>query len=282
MDLNEVHPYVKTPQNSGYPLQLAPRIWSEPPSNQMSRLSNWNTDSSYPLNSQSNMMGQPLYRPVDKNQLARMHAWEDSTMGKPNEINKPTNENSALTCQNLLAKVTSSKMLFLMTGFIVCGIPLAVFLTLWASSRSTPTTTTKSSTVTTATVSVSLPIQCYTYSTLTEVYRNYQNGYACCWSPYDTSPSLTPGWYRFTGSAGSSILTTPVLTTNTCGTSYPGYFNGTLPSTVGASVTGTACFFTGTPCGYSLAPITAVNCSGYYIFYLLPVVNSNYRYCSTT
>ncbi|CAF4541214.1 unnamed protein product [Rotaria socialis] len=153
MDLNEVHPYVKTPQNSGYPLQLAPRIWSEPPSNQMSRLSNWNTDSSYPLNSQSNMMGQPLYRPVDKNQLARMHAWEDSTMGKPNEINKPTNENSALTCQNLLAKVTSSKMLFLMTGFIVCGIPLAVFLTLWASSRSTPTTTTKSSTVTTATVS---------------------------------------------------------------------------------------------------------------------------------
>ncbi|CAF4548399.1 unnamed protein product, partial [Rotaria socialis] len=218
MDLNEVHPYVQTPQNSEYPLQLAPRNWPESPSNQMSRLSNWNTNSGYPLNSQSNMMGQPQYRPADQNQLARMHAWGDSTMGKPNEINKPTNANSALTCQNLLAKVTSSKMLFLMAGFIVCGIPLAVFLTLWASSRSTSATTTTSSIVTTATVSVSLPIQCYTYSTLTEVYRNYQNGYACCWSPYDTSPSLTPGWYRFTGSAGSSILTTPVLTTNTCGT----------------------------------------------------------------
>ncbi|CAF3284316.1 unnamed protein product [Rotaria socialis] len=214
----------------------------------MSRLSNWNTNSGYSLNSQSNIMGQPQYKPADQNQLAPMHAWQDSTMGKPNEINKPTNENSPLT----------------------------------ASSRSTSTTTKTSSTVTTATVSVSLPIQCYTYSTLNEVYRNYQNGYGCCWSPYDTSPYITPGWYRFTGSAGSSILTTPVLTTSTCGTSYPGYFNGTLPSTVGASVTGTACFFTGTPCGYSLAPITAVNCNGYYIFYLLPVVNSNYRYCSTT
>ncbi|CAF1619458.1 unnamed protein product [Rotaria magnacalcarata] len=281
MDLNEVHPYVKTPQNLEYPLQLAPRNWSEPPSNQMSRLSNWNANSGYPSNSQSNIMGQPQYRPSDQNQLVRMNAWEGSTMGKPNEINKPTDAGSPLTCQKVLAKVTSSKILFLMTGFIVCGIPLAVFVTLWVSSRSTSTTTTIS-TVTAATVSVSLPIQCYTYSTLSESYRNYQNGYACCYAPYDTSPSLTPGWYRFTGSAGSSILTTPVLTTSTCGISYPGYFNGTLPSTVGASVTGTACFYTGTPCGYSLAPITAVNCNGYYIFYLLPVVNSNYRYCSTT
>ncbi|CAF4908100.1 unnamed protein product [Rotaria socialis] len=176
----------------------------------------------------------------------------------------------------VLGNKPSSKMVCFLVAFIVCGIPLTVFVTLWMTSRSTSTIT---STATTA--SVSLPIQCYTYSTLTEVYRNYQNGYACCWSPYDTSPSLTPGWYRFTGSAGSSILTTPVLTTNACGTSYPGYFNGTLPSTVGASVTGTVCFYTGTSCGYSLAPITAVNCSGYYVFYLLPVVNSNYRYCST-
>ncbi|CAF2063941.1 unnamed protein product [Rotaria magnacalcarata] len=288
MDLNEVHPYVKTPRNSKYPLQLAPRNWSEPPSNQMSRLNNWNTNSGYPLNSQSNIMDQPQHRPSDQSQLVRMNAREGSTMGKANEINKPTDTDSPLTCQKVLAKVTSSKILFLMTGFIVSGIPLVVFVTLWMTSRSTSTSTSTTSSgvtgtaVTAATVSVSLPIQCYTYSTLSESYRNYQNGYACCYAPYDTSPSLTPGWYRFTGSAGSSILTTPVLTTSTCGISYPGYFNGTLPSTVGASVTGTVCFYTGTPCGYSLAPITAVNCNGYYIFYLMPVVNSNYRYCSTT
>ncbi|CAF4964643.1 unnamed protein product, partial [Rotaria socialis] len=136
MDPNEVYPYVRMSGNSEYPLQLAPKNWQEPPYNQMSRLS------------------QPQYRPSDQNQLVRMNAWEDSTMGKPNEINKPTNANSTLTCQKLLAKVTSSKMLFLMTGFIVCGIPLAVFVTLWANSRSTSTTTASSTvSVTAATVS---------------------------------------------------------------------------------------------------------------------------------
>ncbi|CAF5025437.1 unnamed protein product, partial [Rotaria socialis] len=99
-----------------------------------------------------------------------------------------------------------------------------------------------------------LPTQCYAYTTINDAYRNYVNGYGCCYTPFDTISYIASGWYRITGSAGSKLLTTAVTTTSICGASYPGYFNGTLPATAGTSVSGTVCFYTGAVCAYSLAP----------------------------
>jgi hypothetical protein len=127
----------------------------------------------------------------------------------------------------------------------------------------------------------SLPVQCYTYASLTDLSRNIVNNYPCCYSPFDYAPTLTPGWYRVSGSAGTQLVVSAVSTLNTCGADYPGYFNGTLPSTPGALTTGNACFYTGISCGYSLSPISVINCNGYYIFYLLPTPNIDYRYCTT-
>ena len=134
--------------------------------------------------------------------------------------------------------------------------------------------------VSNATVSISLPVQCYAYGTLNDLYRNYANGYSCCQSPYDTSPTITSGWYRVSGSAGTQLYTTAVNSYFACGAFYPGYFNGTVPSTAGAYSTGNVCFYTGTACGYSLSPIVVFNCNGYYVYYLISTSSTSYKYCT--
>ncbi|CAM4907331.1 unnamed protein product [Rotaria socialis] len=131
--------------------------------------------------------------------------------------------------------------------------------------------------------SVTLPMECYSYTTLTESYRNYLTFSGCCSTPYDSVSYIPSGWYRISGAAGTQLLTTPVSSIDICGAPYGGYFNGTLPTTAGASVTGTFCFYTGSPCSFSVAPITAINCNGYYVFYLISLsVGLKYRYCSTS
>jgi hypothetical protein len=150
---------------------------------------------------------------------------------------------------------------------IFFNLPLSLFCAISASSTSAAS---------------SLPIQCYAYSTLNDAYRNILNAYSCCWSPFDYASTLSAGWYRVSGAAGTQLVTSPILYTGTCGESYPGYFNGTLPSTPGALTTGNVCFYTGTPCGYSLSPISVINCNGYYIFYLTPTSSQIYKYCTTS
>jgi hypothetical protein len=135
--------------------------------------------------------------------------------------------------------------------------------------------------VASATTTSSLPIPCYAYASLTDQYRNLQNAYSCCYSPYDYASTLSAGWYRVSGSAGTQLVTSPVLYTGTCGESYSGYFNGTLPSTPGALTTGNVCFYTGATCGYSISPISVINCNGFYVFYLIPTSSTSYKYCTT-
>jgi hypothetical protein len=43
---------------------------------------------------------------------------------------------------------------------------------------------------TTTVVSGTLPVQCYAYASLTDQYRNLQNGYSCCNGPYDYGVTL--------------------------------------------------------------------------------------------
>ncbi|CAM4772259.1 unnamed protein product [Rotaria magnacalcarata] len=49
--------------------------------------------------------------------------------------------------------------------------------------------------------------------------------------------SATTTWYLFSGSPGTQLTTIAVII-GYCGTNYPGCFNGTLPTVVGATTTG--------------------------------------------
>ncbi|UJR17409.1 hypothetical protein I4U23_004304 [Adineta vaga] len=282
---NQVYPYGTNARNSEYPLVPTSRHSMDPQFNQMMnpRRSDWNAGLVPQQKSSLSIshIPSPQYGSSSA-QLNQSNVWGDSFAQNKLETNPNANKNSNFTLSKFCAKMTSSKMLFFVSGFILAAIPLAVFVTLWINERSknVATTTVGSVTASTTAGSYTLPIQCYSYMTLNDVSRNVQNSYSCCYSPYDTS--LVAGWYRVSGSSGTQIATTPIYTTSTCGSSYPGYFNGSLPSTIGGLTTGNACFYTGAFCGYSVSPISAMNCSGYYIFYLVPTSSTSYRYCTTS
>jgi hypothetical protein len=86
------------------------------------------------------------------------------------------------------------------------------------------------------------------------------------------------------GNGGTRLVSTPLHQTNICGANYPGWWNGTLPMTTGATNVGNMCFYDGrSTCTNSLSPIIATNCGDYYVFYLpeTPCCTS-YRYCTTS
>jgi hypothetical protein len=127
-----------------------------------------------------------------------------------------------------------------------------------------------------------LPSQCTSYTINADSTRSVTNtGCQNCIS--DTSAYLTAGWYRFTEGAGTRLLTTPPSTTM-CGATYPGWFNGTLPTTVGATSTGSLCInYASNLCyvSWSSSPVSATNCNGFYVFYLTPILIGSSRYCTT-
>ncbi|CAF1444968.1 unnamed protein product [Adineta steineri] len=281
---NQISPYTIEPRRSDYPL-LSQNLTDPRISQTMGqRSSNWNTGTFLNQNPQlsiSQIDPQQFY-PSPKPQMVRSNGWEPAlTSNNNNKTNLSPDSNSRFSFSKLCAKLTSTKMLFFMVGFILCAVPLAVMTTLWLNARSSSTATTTVASVTVSNTSVSLPIQCYSYSTLSDIYRNYIYSYSCCPSSYDTISYMSAGWFRITGSAGTQLLANPISTTSTCGSSYPGYFNGTLPTTAGSMTTGNVCFYTGVSCGYSLSPISVINCNGYYVFYLIPTSSTSYRYCTS-
>lgn len=126
----------------------------------------------------------------------------------------------------------------------------------------------------------SLPSQCTSYVLNTDGTRNIAY-MGCCYC--DTFGSISTGWYRFSGAAGTQLVTAPV-SINKCGTNYPGWFNGSLPSTVGATTSGMVCAnYNGDLCysSYSVSSVMATNCGSFYVFYLLGMPYCNTRYCTT-
>jgi hypothetical protein len=127
---------------------------------------------------------------------------------------------------------------------------------------------------------VNLATQCYTYtnilSDLTRVYPYYS---ASCPNIADSYS----GWYRFQSTTGATkLLTTPFSGTCYCGGNYGGWWNGTLPMTVGLTNTGNVCYAaTGTTCTSSSVPVSVTNCSGYYVNYLV-TSPAGARYCTTS
>ena len=135
---------------------------------------------------------------------------------------------------------------------------------------------TASTLVTTST----LPSQCTSYTSNSDSTRNIATGTAG--SLCDNT--LTAGWYRFTGAAGTRLATSSV-SLDTCTTGNGGSYNGTLPSTSGATTFGTLCVNNnGYLCYAALSGslIVVTNCGSYYVFFLSPITNCNSRYCTTS
>ena len=123
-----------------------------------------------------------------------------------------------------------------------------------------------------------LPYQCTVYNTLSDSTRSVT--YTSCLTCYCETSGLN-AWYRFTGAPGTRLWTSPP-SSNACAAYYTAWFNGTLPTTVGATSIGTGCVnVNGALCqsSYSIPSILATNCNGFYVFYLLPFPYCYTRYC---
>ena len=104
-----------------------------------------------------------------------------------------------------------------------------------------------------------------------------------CVNLCDNNINLPAGWYRFIEGAGSRLATVPP-TTGACGASSPAYYNGTFPTTVGATTVGTVCVnWSGNLChpSFLINSVSVTLCSGYFVFYLTPITTCSIRYCTT-
>ncbi|CAF0801955.1 unnamed protein product [Didymodactylos carnosus] len=151
------------------------------------------------------------------------------------------------------------------------------------STSSTVGSSTAVSVTATSSTSIILPTQCYAYTNYVDSYRLI-TWVSCNYSPNDYS--LVSGWYRFSYPGGTQLVTTPVTSTCICGAVYGAWWNGTLPTTAGATTTGNICISagSGSTCNWAYSPVSVTNCNGYYVNYLIPLTASccqYYRYCTT-
>ena len=82
--------------------------------------------------------------------------------------------------------------------------------------------------------------------------------------------TLQPGWYRFLGAAGTEMPTSCV------GKNRCGWLSGQHPSVADGIVYVKVCFHWHSSCCQWSAYIRVRNCSGFYVYELVPV-----RYCSS-
>ena len=103
-------------------------------------------------------------------------------------------------------------------------------------------------------------------------YYNRLNGYLKC-------DRLLPfGWYRFGGAAGTEMPTSCVGQ-NRCGTHAPGWLNGSHPRATDGIVTAKVCFHWLYNCCLWSVNIRVRNCSGFYVYELVPPRSCHLRYC---
>lgn len=129
-----------------------------------------------------------------------------------------------------------------------------------------------------ATASLVMPYQCSTYSQISDSSR--LTTYSCPGCYCDGNSYI--GWYRFTGSSGTQMATSPA-SYGFCGAYYPAWFNGTHPTTTYTTVLGTVCtYFSGNICypSYSISAMPVTNCGGFYVYYLSSLSNCYARYCT--
>ena len=120
---------------------------------------------------------------------------------------------------------------------------------------------------------------CYNYQNLSDA--NRKSSYV---TPTDEAllcdNSLSEGWYRFVGAAGTKMPTTraPVFG---CRTKYSGWLNGAHPIVEDGEVKQNVCFSEREiGCKYS-KEIFVKNCSSYFIYKLFLPPGCDSRYCAT-
>ncbi|XP_032220081.2 uncharacterized protein LOC5519385 isoform X2 [Nematostella vectensis] len=96
--------------------------------------------------------------------------------------------------------------------------------------------------------------------------------------PFLCDQNMSPGWYRFSGSAGKNMPTSCVPTMH-CGTHAPGWLNGTLPKISEGAVTRQACFNWRNNCCFWKRDIKVRNCVGFYVYRLMKPPGCRLRYC---
>ena len=147
-----------------------------------------------------------------------------------------------------------------------------------------------------------LPSQCYSYKTLTDSSRRYDNKHDWSYSKskihcdsmsYSVnsnskgsgrSPDWNgPGWYRVSGQAGTQISEHSYLTSRAsgnnaaCGTHYGGWLTGGHPVQPGQTVSRRVCF--NKSCG-SFKDIQVTNCLTFYVYDLKKPPGCYCRYCT--
>ncbi|XP_048772651.2 von Willebrand factor D and EGF domain-containing protein-like [Ostrea edulis] len=89
---------------------------------------------------------------------------------------------------------------------------------------------------------------------------------------------LAEGWYRFSSGGGNDMVTTaPSL--SQCGTIYPIWLNGRLPTGLGKSVDSEACVVGIISSCESKIRIKIQNCNGFRVYYLRPPQSQATGYC---
>ena len=121
---------------------------------------------------------------------------------------------------------------------------------------------------------------CKNYSNLTEADRAQGNA----GKPNTKNDNnLETGWYRFQGAAGDRMPDKCVLRFR-CGTTHPGWLNGTHPTIANGVVKRTVCFSAKANCCLCHYIIKVRNCSSFYVYELQKKpassrCNLTLRYC---
>ena len=89
---------------------------------------------------------------------------------------------------------------------------------------------------------------------------------------------LSADWYRFGGAAGNQMAESCVENSR-CGTSFPGWLNGSYPTVNEGAVQRRVCFRYYGDCCFFSTYIRVRNCGGFYVYQLKPLTLCYSRYC---
>ena len=118
--------------------------------------------------------------------------------------------------------------------------------------------------------------ECFGYKWLNESNRN-QNYSG---SIHNCDHSLSTGWYRFGGGAGTKMSTSCVPRYR-CGAQATGWMNGTHPTVAQGKVTRKVCYNWISNCCWHSNNIEVVNCGQYYVYKLSRPEYCYFRYCGS-
>ena len=117
--------------------------------------------------------------------------------------------------------------------------------------------------------------ECSAYKELDSADRSVNQGVG-----YKCDQDLTPGWYRFTGAAGTQMATSCVPQLH-CGTQATGWMNGARPSEDEGIVHRLVCYSYLENCCRWHSNIMVRNCGDYFVYKLVKPKECKLRYCGS-